>query len=66
MPDLGDGDVVLLAEVQRSAGLAPLDEQLHPPLMLPMLQEEISCIAALLFLATVLAVVVLLSLVSLG
>ena len=43
--NLSDGDVMLLAEVQGSAGLAGLDEQLHPPLLLPPLQEEVSCIA---------------------
>ena len=43
--DLSDGDVVVVAEVQSLAGLPGLDEQLHPPLMLPPLQKEVSCTA---------------------
>ena len=41
--NLSDGDVVVVAEVQSLAGLAGLDEQLHPPLMVPPLQKEVSC-----------------------
>lgn len=43
--DLSDGDIVLVAQVQGSVGLAGLNEQLHPPLVLVMLQEEVSCTA---------------------
>ena len=43
--DLSDGDVVLVAEVQGSTGLAGLNEKLHPLLTLPVLQEEVSCAA---------------------
>ena len=45
--DLSHGDTVLVAQVQGPTRLPRLNEQLHPLLWIPMLQEEISCTANL-------------------
>ena len=40
---LCEGDAVVAAHIQGAAELTGLHQQLHALLMLPMLQEEVSC-----------------------
>ena len=42
-PHLSESDVVVLADVQSSAELLGLHEQLHTLLVLTVIQEEVSC-----------------------
>ena len=44
---LSEGDVMLLADIQSSSGLVGLNKQVSRLLLLPMLQEEVSCISDL-------------------